>query len=430
MARSWATRTGAVVELGEEPMSPGDAADVGVLRFADLGGWADRGDLAPVPARLKEPGHPFQWTGLLAPYRGEPYAGWGAHLYGLPLAADGFVLVYRADRFANPSAVKDFQAKYGRPLAPPATWEDLADAAAFFAEQDKAPSLPPLPTDPTQLSDLFFRVAAGFDRAAEREGGKAGDLKRDALSFAFRSEDGKPRLDQPGFTAAGKWLAELKARGCVPPPGPTDPAALLKDGKAVLAVLTLAEAARLRPPGGAVDARLGVASLPGTRGYAGPSGTMIPAVANYVPYFAGGWVGAVRTKSANPTAAFDLLAELAGPARSAEVVAATGYGPTRSAHLDRDRLLIWLGYGFDPDRSKALQDAAEAYVGKTVRNPTFGFRTPDHAALAAALGSELAAVAAGRAPPAEALARAAAAWESIAPATRERERRRRAVGLN
>jgi ABC-type glycerol-3-phosphate transport system substrate-binding protein len=112
------------------------------------------------------------------------------------------------------------------------------------------------------------------------------------------------------------------------------------------------------------------------------------------------------------------------------VVAATGYGPTRSAHLDRDRLVLWLGYGFDADRSKAFQDAAESYVAATVRNPAFGLRTPDHAALTAALAAELRRIAAGEAPPAEALARAAAAWEKESPAGRERERRRRAVGLN
>ena len=217
MTRSWAARTGATVELVEVPMSPGDATDVAVLPAADLGGWADRGDLAPVPSALKQAGHPFQWNGLLAVYRSEPYAGWGAQLYGLPLAADGFVLVYRSDRFSDKAAGDEFRAKHGRPLAPPATWEDLADAAAFFAARDKAPALPPLPTDPARLADLFFRVAAGFDRAAEREGGNAADApKGDALAFAFRTEDGKPRLTEPGFAAAGKWLADLKARGAVP----------------------------------------------------------------------------------------------------------------------------------------------------------------------------------------------------------------------
>lgn len=427
MARSWAARTGANVELVEGPLS--DPSDVGIIPAADLGAWADRGDLAPVPSAFKDAGHPFQWHGLLPVYRSEPYAGWGAQLYGLPIAAETHVVVYRADRFADKASGDEFRARHGRPLTPPATWEDLADVAAFFAARDKAPGLPPLPADAGTLADVFFRVAAGFDRAAEREGGKATDLpKGDALAFAFRTADGAPRLTEPGFVAAGKWLADLKARGAVPPPADADPVALLKDGKAVLAVLSLADVVRLRPSGGAVDARFGVAALPGTRGYATPGGAVVPVAMNYVPVFSGGWVGVVRAKSANVAAGFDLLADLGGPARSGEVVAAGGYGPTRAAHLDRDRLVAWLGYGFDADRTRALQDAAEAFVGTTVRNPVFGLRTPDHAALTAALAAELRRVADG-APPAEALGRAAAAWEAAAPAARERDRRRRAVGL-
>lgn len=425
MARSWAARTGATVELVETPMAPGDAADVAILPAPDLGAWAARGDLAPVPAGLRDVGNPFQWNGILPAYRSEPYAGWGAQLYGLPIAGDGYVVVYRADRFGDKTTSDEFRAKLGRPLTPPTTWEDFADAAAFFAAKDKAPSLPPLPADGAKLTDLFFRVAAGFDRAALREGGKAGEAaKGDPLAFAFRTTDGAPRLTEPGFVAAAKWLGELKARGAVPPPADADPVALLKDGKAVMAVLSFADVARLRP----VDARFGVSPLPGTRGYALPTGAVVPVASNYVPVFAGGWLGVVRAKSANVPVGFELLADLAGPARSGEVVAAGGYGPTRASHLDRDRLVAWLGYGFDADRSRALQDAAEGFVSSAVRNPAFGLRTPDHAALTAALAAELRRAADG-APPSEALGRAAAAWEAAAPAAREREMRRRAVGL-
>ncbi|HEX4607681.1 MAG TPA: extracellular solute-binding protein, partial [Urbifossiella sp.] len=305
MVRSWAARTGATVELVDSPMSPGDATDVAILPSAELSGWADRGDLVPVPTAFKEAGHPLQWSGLLAAYRSEPYAGWGAQLYGLPVATPGFILVYRSDRFADKTAGDEFRAKFGRPLAPPTTWEDLAETAAFFAARDKAPCLPPLPTDPGRLADLFFRVAAGFDRPAYREGGKAAEgLKTDALSFAFRTDDGKPRLDQPGFTAAGRWLADLKTQGVLPPTAAADPVTLLKDGKAVLAVLSLEEAAQLRPPGGVVDPRLGVAPVPGTRGYATADGKVVSVAANYVPYLAGGWVGVVRSRAASPAAGF------------------------------------------------------------------------------------------------------------------------------
>lgn len=436
LAKVWATRTGAEVTVTAGALTPGDAAQVGVLPYAELGGWADRGELLSVPAGVKEPGHPYQWSGVLGVYRGEPFAGWGGRLLGLPLAGDGAVVVYRSDRFADPRAKEDFRARFSRPLAAPTTWEDFADAAAFFADRDKRPSLPRVTADPARLADLFDRVAACYDRPALGEAAAAGgQINPDALAFHFRLDTGAPRLDAPGFRAAAAWLAGLKTRGCLPADGPADPAAALAGDRAVLAVLTLGELAGLKR-GGRVPDRYGVAPLPGTRKFADPkTGELVATAAgpNYVPHFAGGWVGVVRKDCPNPEAAWDLLATLGGPARSAEVVAAGGYGPTRDAHLDQTQLLVWLGYGFDPEKSKVLQDALRHFVGKAVRNPTYGPRGPDRAALTAALGAELAKVAAGEVPPAEAMPRVSAAWEKAdagTPAEKVREWRRRAAGLN
>jgi ABC-type glycerol-3-phosphate transport system substrate-binding protein len=433
MAKVWAARTGAAVEVVTAPMTPGDAADVGVVPFADLGTWGDRGELVPVPAALKDAGHPYQWAAVFPAYRGEPFAGWGRQLYGLPLAADGYVLVYRADRFADEPTRAAFQKQFNKPLAAPAAWDDFAAVAGFFAGRDKQPSLPPLPADPGQLVGLFSRVAACYDRAALGDAagatGAAGPAGVEALAFQFRLEDGRPRLDAASFGAAAGWLAELKAKGCLPAGGPADAVAALAEGRAVLGVLSLGELARLGAGGG----RYAVAALPGARAVIDPkTGALVPTGVNYVPHLAGGWLGVVRARCPKPEAAVDLLAELGGPARGLEVVAATGYGPVRDTHLDRDRLLAWLGYGFDDARSKALQDALRSYVGKEVRNPTYGLRGPDHAALTAALADELRRVAAGEVPPEEGLKRATAAWEKVTagtPADKLREWRRRAAGL-
>src|SRR5436190_11656699 len=53
LAKTWAGRAGATVEVATDPMAPGDAADVGVIPAADLGAWADRGELVPVPSAVK-----------------------------------------------------------------------------------------------------------------------------------------------------------------------------------------------------------------------------------------------------------------------------------------------------------------------------------------------------------------------------------------
>ncbi|MBY0514702.1 MAG: hypothetical protein K2P78_12405 [Gemmataceae bacterium] len=194
-------------------------------------------------------------------------------------------------------------------------------------------------------------------------------------------------------------------------------------------MLSLAELARLRE-GGRVPARFGVAPLPGSRQYADADGKLVPADANYVPYFAGGRFGVVRKTCPKPEAAFDLLADLGGPARSAELVSTPGLGagPFRNAHLDLP--LLWYGYGFDEPASKALVAAMQKFVRPEVKNPVFGLRGPDQARLTAALGGEATAVAAGAAKPEDALKRADEAWEKIGAETPGvLQQRRRAVGL-
>ncbi|MDB5306246.1 MAG: Bacterial extracellular solute-binding protein [Gemmataceae bacterium] len=437
MAKVWAARTGAKVEVTTDRMAPGDAVDVGVVEFADLGTWADRDELLPVPAALRDPGHPYQWSAVLGVYRVEPFAGWGGQLLGLPLTGTGHVIVYRTDRFEDPQAKQAFQTRFGRPLAAPTTWEEFADVATFFAGRDKRPSLPRVPTDAGPLADVFFRVAACYDRPALSDAapGRGGDGpgRPESLAFHFRLDDPRPRLDTPAFRAAAAWLARVSEPAGRPAAGPADPAAALAEDRAVLAVLSLEDVARLKR-GGKVAARFGIAPLPGTRSVVDPAtGALIPTGANYIPHFAGGWIGVVRKGCKKPDASFDLLAELGGPPRSMEVIAAGGYGPFRDAHLEPGQVLVWLGYGLDAERTKTLQDALRHYVGKTVRNPTYGLRGPDHAALTAALGEELRKVAAGEVKPEEGVKRAAAAWEKASagiPAEKLKEWRRRAAGLN
>src|SRR5262249_7271501 len=152
------------------------------------------------------------------------------------------------------------------------------------------------------------------------------------------------------------------------------------------------------------------------------------------PYFAGGRLGVVRTRCPNPAAAFDLLADLGGPTRSLEVVGnpALGAGPFRTSHLDRDRLLVWLAYGFDADRSKDLRDAMQQYARQDVKNPVTGLRGPDQGPLGAGAGDAALGLAVGR-PPGATLEELLAAWQRIDEKTPKDLRlrwRKFAAGLN
>ncbi|MCE9563068.1 MAG: hypothetical protein K8U57_13580 [Planctomycetes bacterium] len=372
--------------------------------------WADRNDLAPVPAGFRVVDHPYQWSGLLPEYR-EHLIEWGGQARALPLAGDGALLVYRADRLTDPKFVAAFRERLGRDPAVPATWEDFAVLAVQFAEFDRKPSLPPMTA--AETADVFFRVAACFDRLAMNETGVKVGTGVSSASFAHDVGTGDSRLNAPCFLAAAEWLGSLpKSVG-----GPVDPAVALSKGDAMLAVVTLTQLAKLPKENGRIPARFGIAPLPGTRKYFDheqkqfvPVGT-----ANYVPYFAGGKLGVVRARCPKQEAAFDLLAELGSPTRSLELLSTPGLGvgPFRNAHLERDRLSAWFGYGFDADRSKALQDMMRHYARPEVRNPVYGLRGPDQQALNAAAAEELTKIATGTVTPNVGLNQLLGAWNRI-----------------
>ncbi len=60
------------------------------------------------------------------------YAG---NIYGLFDDGDTFLLYYRRDLFDNPDYQAAFEEQFGRPLAPPATWEEYDEVQGFFTEK-------------------------------------------------------------------------------------------------------------------------------------------------------------------------------------------------------------------------------------------------------------------------------------------------------
>lgn len=435
-AAGWAGKTGAIVRV--EAKAPADApgADVVVIRPAEIGAFAVRGELAPVPSEVRVAEHALQWGRIAVVYRSN-LVGWAGEPLAVPLAGDGYALVYRADKFADEGRRKAFAAALsGRVLEPPATWEDLTDVAKFFAANG-TPSLPPLPADPQRLAAHFQQIAACYDRPAQSDV----DLKKfgaDAAdpgtSFHVQTGTWQPRLTAPGFAAAAGWLAQTRPYRM---PGTSDDPVAALDGPAVMAVLSLAEIARLPKEGGVVAKRFKVAPLPGTRSYFDAAGKRHDAArqGNYVPFVgSGAWVAGVRKTSPHAAAAADLLADLAGPAGSLAAVgtAAAGVGPFRVEHVAPERRDVWLGYGFDADGTQALFAAVRQYLGSNVTNPAIVLRTPDQAAVMAILDAEVRKAANGESSPEAAMGRADAAWKALdakRPADELIKWRRNAVGL-
>lgn len=437
-AAVWSQRTGATATF--QPGHPADA-DVVVIPPRELGAWVAKNDAKPVPEDLRGSTHPLQWSRLLT-ISSERLAGWGGDARAIPIAGESYVLAYRADKLADPKAVQDYAAKFGRPLVPPATWEEFADVAEFFADRGQ-PSLPAAAEGPHRFLREFHMVAACYDRlalggttaTAERAESNTDTSAAKMLAFHHDIDTGEPRLLKPAFVEAAKWLkrtARCRATG-----EGGDPTAALVSGPAVLAVVSLAELGRLPKTAAAVSPTIGVAALPGTKvwfdpkdGRPQPPGDKVKGV-NYVPYFGeGGWVGVVRTSSANPDAAFDLLADLSGLSRSAELLSdpALGFGPFRAEHLDEAREAIWQRYGFDAERSRQLANAIRHYVGIGLANPVVAPRGADQQNLTRLLADELRKAAS----PEDAMKAADAAWrtaDAARPPEAVRTERRQGAGL-
>ena len=294
------------------------------------------------------------------------------------------MVLYRTDRLADPKFVDAFVKASGHKPGAPATWEEFADLAAQLAAASGQPSLAPMTS--AEFADLFFRIAACFDRPAI-SGPQA--VREGVLSLLHDVATAKPRLDAPSFSAAGgahchtfqgQVLAPAVSEG-----KPSDPITSLTEG-ASLAVVSLNELSKLPRENGMVPPPFGIAPLPGTKRYFDRSAFTTTALPNYIPYHSGGRVGVVRSRCANVDAAFDLLAELGGPARSLEVIGTPrlGAGPYRLTHLERDRLHIWYGYGLDAQCTKLLQQSMQLYVRQEVKTPALGLRGPDQDVLSAA----------------------------------------------
>lgn len=417
LVHNWAYRTGATVHWRDTAMQPGDDTDLAVLPAVELGSWADRDELARVPAAFRQAGHPFQWTNVLLPYR-EYLIEWGGQAQALPLAGDAYLLILRRDQLENPTVRTTHERLWKRPPSPPATWEDFAELAITFTQVSGQPCLPLW--QGTAWVDIFFRIAACYDRPAVTDTDKV-----QAAPFFFDPQTATPRLQAPAFVQAARWLASLVEHRCLPSAGaeaktvspessPTAGEALAK-GQAWLAIASLRDLEALSGATGRVDPRFLIAPLPGSRGYYTREGNWVPTVTpNYVPYFAGGYVGVVRQRCRSPEAAFELLGELGSPTRSLEILSTPGLnaGPFRTTHLDRDRLHIWYGYRLDAEGSLHLQDALRSYVRAEVKNPVVGLRAPDQARLRSAAATELSRLLRGDQPE-EVIQRLSAAWQRL-----------------
>jgi len=366
LSRGWASRTGAKVQISPDPWN--GSADIGLLSQAEMPRWAEANQLAEVPLELKRPTNPYRW-GDLNPIESIRLTTWGKGTYALPVIGEGMVLVYRTDAFEGRSA--------------PATWEEMLESANKLGPN----SLPPLSADPERLSAEFFTAAACYDRLAV---GRIGNtISDDFFAFQFDPATGAPRLDKPAFRHVAELFRNMQRfRGSA-----TDIATAFRSGEAKLGILSLKELGQLGPE---TTDQLSVAPLPGSRvtfdAKDRPQPTDQGSI-NRVPYLGwGGRVGVVSATCSSPEAAWDLLAELGMPERTAlDLIASPklGAGPYRTSHLDHRARPRWFAYGLSATETERLTAALRDNLGPTVQNYRVRLRTPNQHELQAILDAEL-----------------------------------------
>jgi multiple sugar transport system substrate-binding protein len=398
---AWQARQQARVEI----VQPGQPADVSIIPPASLPALASRGKLTPLPDALRERGNPFEWTSLLPVYR-EQLLLWDGTPFAVPLLGESPVCLYRVDLFASAEHQEKFRAfLQEHPSAPalrelraPTTWQEFALIAEYFRQHlapgKPSPSLPPLPADDAALDRLFYTVAAPFARRSIRQeravfiGQRTSEFVDEVFSFHYDLKTGKPLIDTAGFVAALEMLHRLQA--CRPDRETAHPEKAFCDGNAVLCITdarTLLDVQR----SAALRDKVGICPVPGSDHFFTPSGEKkVPKEGiNRVPYLGGaGWLAVVPSSAANSEAAFDLLADLAGPTRSTQIVLDPrfGGGPIRAEQVLRER---WDSFDLDPDRSLSLKDALTATLLHGLENPVLCLRLPDAGPQREALVREL-----------------------------------------
>lgn len=69
----------------------------------------------------------------------EGYSTWpknSANYWAMPAMGDAVAWTYRKDWFARPEIKRDYKAKFGREIAPPATWAELKELGQFFQDRE------------------------------------------------------------------------------------------------------------------------------------------------------------------------------------------------------------------------------------------------------------------------------------------------------
>jgi multiple sugar transport system substrate-binding protein len=207
-------------------------------------------DLAPFISKNPPEDFPQGWPSSLLGMQARD-----GKVLGLPFHDGPECLIYRKDLFEDDRYREEFTRKFGRLLAPPATWEHFRETASFFQEAEKG---------------LYGTVLAGYPDGHNAVFDFC--LQLWTRGGALSGEDGRIRIDTREAAAGLEYYRDLMRHGGVHPRcrdfESVAAGMAFAAGEAAMAVNWFGFAAFAEiSPDSAVRGRTGIAPVP--RGQAG-----------------------------------------------------------------------------------------------------------------------------------------------------------------
>jgi multiple sugar transport system substrate-binding protein len=417
-ASQWEEQTGGQVNINPIPFSDIDSkvltahgtntylADVYYIGSQTAGQLMANDHVLEVPAEFQDRLGLDQIPEIYNQYQ----LRWNDKLYGIPWDGDVLMLNYRKDLLNNPEYQEEFQAEYGYALAPPESWQQYADIAAFFTgkdwDNDGAPNygLAELPMRRNHAWNGFLSRAAGYAKHP------------DDPAFFFDPETMVPRINNPGFVKALEdWKTALQW-------GPPDMlsydwaanAQAFVGGRAALNI-QWADIGPMSvdPETSVVAGNVGFGVTPGSTEVWNPTTGEWETFEqpNKAPFAGfGGWIYVVPNLTQQPEAAMDLATFLGSPEVRIEAATTPGCGVNPDA-TDMLEPSIWVDAGFSQEDAEAYTKAITDSI--TSPNVVFDLRIPGIPEYKDVLEIAVTKALVGEATPQAALDEAAAEWEAI-----------------
>jgi multiple sugar transport system substrate-binding protein len=225
----------------------------------------------------------------------------GFEIYGIPIQANALTMSYRKDLFEDAANKSAFQAKYGRPLMVPDTWDEFVDVATFFTRPAK------------RLWGTTLMAGAG-DYSTD-------DFKTFLASFGgdghMINDKFEPVFAGPIGVAALTFYADLINKYKVTPPGTTSASwdTVATEFETGLAAMSMNYHTETLNP-----------NIHGTMDYA-----MVPKKVQYGPHF-GAMMLSVNAYSKNKEWAYSAVQFLTGKASQAAMLPMQLHPTRRSAY--------------------------------------------------------------------------------------------------